>query len=334
MSLCALPDISGYFFAPYKNFRRDIMKKSIAVAAAAMLLSCSAMGFSAYAAESDSVNVGVSVVDNKGQIVLADEIIKVTDVDSDGKLTINDAFIIAHEEKFEGGKDGFATEEGQYGLQIVKFWGIENSGSYSYTNNDKFSNGLLDPVADGDNLVGYIYTDAKKYDDLYSYFDKKSVEAEKGDEIELTLTYITFGADYSEKRLPVEGAVITINGKETEYKTDAEGKVKVKVEDAGKNIISAKSDSIKLVSPVFVANVKGEETTSTEPAATTSEAETSTTASTSASASTTKATSSTAKSSTTAAAAPKTGDAGAGIAVTAVGIAFVAAFAARRKNED
>ena len=29
--------------------------------------------------------------------------------------------------------------------------------------------------------------------------------------------------------------------------------VKVKVEDAGKNIISAKSDSIKLVSPVFVA---------------------------------------------------------------------------------
>ena len=49
------------------------MKKSIAVAAAAMLLSCSAMGFSAYAAESDSVNVGVSVVDNKGQIVLADE---------------------------------------------------------------------------------------------------------------------------------------------------------------------------------------------------------------------------------------------------------------------
>ena len=96
------------------------MKKSIAVAAVAMLLSCSAMGFSTYAAESDSVNVGVSVVDNKGQIVLADESIKVTDVDSDGKLTINDAFIIAHEEKFEGGKDGFATTEKDFTWTVAE----------------------------------------------------------------------------------------------------------------------------------------------------------------------------------------------------------------------
>jgi hypothetical protein len=196
-----------------------------------------------------------------------------------------------------------------------------------------FANGLFDTLEEGDHINAFIYTDAAKFDDLYSYFDKKCADAEKGDEIELTLTYVSYGENYTELRKPVENAVITINGKETEYKTDAEGKVKVKIEDAGKNVISAKSDSIKLVAPVFVANVKGGETTTSEPAETTTSEEAATTTTSSAT-TTTKASTSTTKAATTSAAAPKTGDAGAGIAVTAVGVAFVAAFAARKKNED
>ena len=313
------------------------MKKSIAVAAAAMLLSCSAMSLSAYAAEKEPVNVDITIVDNKGEVVLADEDIKVTDVDNDGELTFNDAFIITHDEKFEGGKEGFATEETSWGQSIVKLWGIENQGSYGYLKNDVFANGLFDTLEEGDHINAFIYTDAAKFDDLYSYFDKKCVDAEKGDEIELTLTYVSYGENYTELRKPVENAVITINGKETEYKTDAEGKVKVKIEDAGKNVISAKSDSIKLVAPVFVANVKGGETTTSEPAETTTSEEAATTTTSSATTTTktsTKASTSTTKAATTSTAAPKTGDAGAGIAVTAVGVAFVAAFAARKKNED
>ena len=308
------------------------MKKLSAIAAA-MLLTCSVAGVNAFAAD-DSVKVNMTIVDGEGKFAVTQEDIEVTDADSDGKLTINDAFILVHDAKFEGGHEaGFATEEAEYGPKIVKFWGVENGGGYGYYLNNQMSMGLSDAVADGDTLNAFVYQDATGYSDTYSFFDKTSGEAEKDGEIELTLKHIVFTADGTAEEA-VEGAVITINGEDTEFKTDAEGKVTVKLTNAGSNLISAKSETLKLVPPVCSVNVAGE----TETTTTTTTEETTTTTTTTTTATTTTTTTTTAKTTTTTkksdSNSPKTGDAGMGLAFVAIGSAAFVAFAARKKNED
>ena len=51
------------------------------------------------------------------------------------------------------------------------------------------------------------------------------------------------------------GAVITINGKDSSFITDSEGKVTVKLDSEGSYTISAKSSSETLVPPVCIAAV-------------------------------------------------------------------------------
>ena len=50
-----------------------------------------------------SADVYVTVSDKDGNLALTQEKITVTDVDSDNKLTVNDALYCAHEAKYEGG---------------------------------------------------------------------------------------------------------------------------------------------------------------------------------------------------------------------------------------
>ena len=115
---------------------------------------------------------------------------------------------------------------------------------------------LSDEVKDGNSIYAFVYSDTTGFSDSYSWFDKNTADAKQGDEIELTLSHIKYDANWTPLTVPVEGAVITVNGKATEFKTDANGKVKVKLEEAGEDIlISASSDSLTLVPPVLVADV-------------------------------------------------------------------------------
>ena len=93
------------------------------------------------------------------------------------------------------------------------------------------------------------------WSDTYCFFDKYTVNAEAGEEISLTLKYAGYDASWNPVVLPVEGAVITIDGAATEYKTDAEGKVDVKLDKAGDIVISATSETMTLVPPVCKAAV-------------------------------------------------------------------------------
>ena len=56
--------------------------------------------------------------------------------------------------------------------------------------------------------------------------------------------------------LPVANAVITVDGVATEYKTDAEGKVTLKLSEAGEYVISATSAEATLVPPAVVVTVE------------------------------------------------------------------------------
>lgn len=297
------------------------MKRTVITAA--VLASCSSMCLNAAAAESDAVTVNVTVSDDNGRIAVAQEAVSVTDADGDGAITINDALILVHAERYEGGASGYATETTAYGTSITKLWGIENGGSYGYYLNNVMPLSATEAVNEGDYLSAYVFQDLMNYSDTYSFFDKSGVEAEQGDEVTLTLMHIAFDENWNSVNVPVENAVITINGEATDLTTDAEGKVTVRLEAPGRNVISAVSDKLTLVPPVFVANVAGEIVTSTS--STSGAASTSSSTTTSAS----KGTTTTAKPLS-----PKTGDAGAGAAVAAVGIAVVCAFALRRRNED
>lgn len=201
--------------------------------------------------------VYVTIADGQGQLVMVNAAIDVTDVDADGALTINDALYAAHEAAYEGGAEaGYAAADAGYGLSISKLWGEENGGSYGYYLNDVSAYSLLDPVADGDYLNAFVYTDLEAWSDVYCAFDCRTVEMEAGAEVGLTLNMMTFDENWNPVSLPVEGAILTIDGEDSEVVTDAEGKAQFTIEAAGEYLISARSDSAILVPPVCIVTVK------------------------------------------------------------------------------
>lgn len=316
------------------------MKKTIALTSA-LLLTCSAVCMNAFAADETEKTVYVTISDGEGKLVLTQEEIALTDADSDGALTVNDALILAHNAKFDGGSEaGYAYSEGQYGLMINKLWGTENGGSYGYYVNNKASNSLGDKLSGGEYLNAFVYQDSTSWSDTYCFFDINKTEADKDTELNLTLSKAAFDANWSPVTLPEEGASIIINGEATSYITDAEGKVTIKLEKPGTNVISAVSDKDKLVPPVCIAEVKGEETpaettttttTTTETETTTTEPENTTTETETTTVDVPAADDYSYQEDTTS---PATGDNGTGVAVAVLGAALAAAFVFRRRNEE
>lgn len=206
----------------------------------------------------EKAEVYVTISDDNGKLVLAQEKITVSDVDTDGMLTINDALYAAHEAKYEGGAvAGYVADYSEYGLSLNMLWGVANGGSYGYYVNNVSALSLTDTIKSGDYINVYAFTDLVSWSDTYSYFDVNTVEVKKGDEIILTLLAAGFDDNFNPVTLPVSDATITVNGMATEYKTDEEGKVTVKLTDAGMCVISAASETQTLVPPVCVANVAG-----------------------------------------------------------------------------
>lgn len=197
--------------------------------------------------------VFVTISDDQGNIVLANEAFDVSDSDGDGVISIADALFAAHEAKFEGGVEaGFAAADMGYGLSLTRLWGVENGGSYGYYVNNASAMSLADAVAEGDDVYAYVYTDLETWSDTYAYFD--TIRAVNSGELNLTLNAVTFDADYNPVSVPVEGAIITIDGEDTEFVTDAEGKVSIQLGEGNDFLISARSDSMTLVPPICVVS--------------------------------------------------------------------------------
>lgn len=227
------------------------MKKILSLAAA--LLVAGTCSVSALAADP---TVYVTIADANGDLALVQEAITVTDTDADGALTINDALYAAHEAKYEGGAAaGYGSGMTDYGISMNKLWGTENGGSYGYYLNNASAWSLTDPVADGDYINAFVYTDLTAWSDTFCFFDVHSVDSVSGNDVTLTLFAAGYDENYNPITVPVADAVITIDGEETEYKTDADGKVTVTFTNAGEYLISAVSESQNLVPPVCEVNV-------------------------------------------------------------------------------
>lgn len=231
------------------------MKKIFAVIMTLLALT-GLLGLTLSVGADDAATVYVSISDDKGELVLTQAEIYVTDTDEDGVLTIKDALYETHEIYYDGGAEaGFASSVGSYGIQLDKLWGVANGGSYGYYVNNASAMGLGDEIKDGDYIKAFVYTDLSTWSDTYCFFDVNTVKAAQGEDVELVLSAAGYDENWNPVTYPVADATILVNGEATEYKTDAEGKVTLKIEDTGYCVISAKSETKILVPPVCVATV-------------------------------------------------------------------------------
>jgi LPXTG-motif cell wall-anchored protein len=215
------------------------------------------VGMSCVAVSADGdVNVYVSIADAAGKLVVAHEAVKVSDADGDGSLTINDALIAAHDKFYDGGAEaGYGSYVGDYGLSMSKLWGEENGGSYGYYVNNASAWSLADPVAAGDHVYAFVYTDLVGWSDAYSWFDASAKDASAGDPVTVALSSLGYDADWNQVISPVAGASVTVNGEASGVVTDAEGKAAIAFDKAGTYVISATSDSMTLVPPVCIVTI-------------------------------------------------------------------------------
>lgn len=242
--------------------------KKILVVTMILFMLLSTVSITAFAQTSDQISVYVTISDKDGKLVLTQEKITVTDVDNDDILTINDALYNAHEAKYEGGaKAGYESAYSAYGLSLNKLWGIANGSSYGYYVNNKSALSLADIIKEGDYINAFIYTDLTTWSDTYCYFDVNTATVEAGEELNLTLLASGYDSEYNPIEIPVENAVITVNGEKTSIKTNAQGNATIKIDDGGEYIISATSDTQVLVPPVVIMTVLGDEITSATEAA-------------------------------------------------------------------
>ncbi len=202
--------------------------------------------------------VYVSIADEAGEIVLTYQEIVLEDKDEDGVFSIHDALICAHEQKYEGGAEGYAAESTEYGMSMTKLWGCENGGSYGYYLNHASATSLADHVESGDHIYAFVYTDLEGYSDTYSYFDPCHVAVTGEEPLTLTLYTLGYDEEWNPVSLPLEGAVVYIDGKESTYVTDAEGKVTIQFDGAGICSLSAKKEGMVLVPPVCTVAVNSQ----------------------------------------------------------------------------
>lgn len=223
------------------------MKKSIA-----LLLALALCAVLLPVCAQDAPIVYVTIAN--GDLVLSQAKVAVEDVDNDGALTIADALYLAHENAFDGGAEaGFKAEIGQYGLMLTKLWGVENGVGYGYYVNNALAMGLADPVADGDYINAFVYTDLTAWSDTYSFFDQSACEP---GEATLTLYTVGFDENYVPVHNALSGAELTINGEKTGVLTDENGRAVITVQEG--DVVSAVCETGVLVPPCCVCRAAEE----------------------------------------------------------------------------
>ncbi len=202
------------------------------------------------------VKIFVSVSD-AGVLRVANEEITVMDADGDGAVTPDAVIAAAHDAFYEGGAEaGFIFENTDFGMSIIKLWGVDNGGCYGYYVNNAYV--LPDyKLVEGDYLCTYSFADLDTWSDCYSFFDQRDVEAAAGEEVTLVLSQLVYDENWELQTQLTEGAKLIINGEISEYVTDAEGKAVLKLDEAGEYVVTAiGAEGSTLVPPVCLITVK------------------------------------------------------------------------------
>ncbi len=155
---------------------------------------------------------------------------------------LDDVFSVFHDQYAPEGCTYVSEETAQWGLGITQFWG-NTDGNYGYWRNSAMAWGLSDSVADGDRVDATIY-ESSSYFESFATFDNTTVQAETNETISLTLSQAGFDDAWNEVLAPCEGAIITINGEETEVSTDEVGFVELSFNEPGTYLVSAIKETV------------------------------------------------------------------------------------------
>ncbi|MEE0867020.1 MAG: S-layer homology domain-containing protein [Clostridia bacterium] len=180
-------------------------------------------------------NKGVIATDTEGGI-MANREVTVTDRDSNGYLTYDEALKAAHE--------AFNNEDGYIGGDYVtKLWGEQTSNILFFINNTGLTEGVgTSIISAGDRLTASLNKDDKTYADWYTFFDKSEETIEPNEEITLTLKGhpgMTGGDDTTLQGIEIgiwnEGEFSPIENAET----DEGGNITISFPDTGIYYITA-----------------------------------------------------------------------------------------------
>lgn len=149
-------------------------------------------------------------ISNKGNVVLFQQNITVTDVNNNGFFDVDDALYAAHEAGYTGGAAaGYASYESQWGLSISKLWG-DTSYCYGYWLNNASCWSLEDVVAEGNHLVAFVYTDGANWSDSYAKFEKFDYAATAGKALTVKLDTAGYDANWNTVFSAHAGAAIAV----------------------------------------------------------------------------------------------------------------------------
>lgn len=179
---------------------------------------------------------GELAFDNNG-LPMAWKAVTVTDLDGDGKYTVDEALKAAH--KAYNTEKGYDSGSGY----AKKVWGTEdpNGNFLFYINHEGLGKRItFDQVKNGDYLTASIYADSELYTDWYTTFDKDVKTVEAGKPFKLTLkghpAYNPGDKDF----VPLKGIDIIAYGKSDSLPaTDANGTVELTINEPGTYVFSA-----------------------------------------------------------------------------------------------
>ena len=225
------------------------MKRILAIIVASLICLSSLFSLSVFAEEEAKVNVKVSVT-TKNSIKAGLVSVAVGDEDGDGAITISDALYITHKLYCVDGVSGYAAENSEWGLSLVKLWGDE-SGNFGYYLNHKPAMSLADTIKEGDVVSACIYTGTYPNLESYTYFDQDTATVSEGGNITLTLMKISYDENFNAVSTPVANAKLTVGEAAwKDYKTDENGKVTFAPEWTAEMVVSAKADDESIIMPV------------------------------------------------------------------------------------
>lgn len=213
------------------------MKKIFALLIAC-LMAVSVFSLGVAAENGESVEVVISIVDSQS-LRFVPQKMTVNDCDGDGKITVNDALIVAHDRAFSGGAEaGYGYEKTEYGLSLTKLGG-NTSGNFGYYINNKPATNLADEIKTGDIIDACIFEGTYPNIESYAFLVADKTSVREGESVTLTLKKMTFDENFQPVYLPIRGAAIYSLGQNTNMVTDAEGMVTLQASGLGEVVYTA-----------------------------------------------------------------------------------------------
>lgn len=168
--------------------------------------------------------------------------VQVSDLNSDGVLTCDEALAAAHAAYCP---NGYASEPSGWGVSVTRLWGVESMNFSFYLNDSALESHVGDTSSSvlhaGDSIVASVNQDDVYYADHYTAFAKRSSTATVGQTFTLSLNggsggELTVGEWKNGSFVAIDGASV-----------DANGNVSVVFEKAGTYLLTAKGTVRKTV---------------------------------------------------------------------------------------